>query len=222
MAVYAVGRISGAHLNPAVTIALATIGSFPWAEVPGYIAAQMVGAFAGAVIVWLAYLPHWRVTADPGTKLAVFATGPAIRHTAAQPDRPRSSARRRCCSASSRSPPTRRRCRSRATSTCRSSSAAACSRCSSASSCSASACRSAARPATPSIRRAISGRASRTPSCRSPARALRLGVRLDPGRRPDHRRHAGAGLYSIDRILNGGFQRYQCSESGSGSSRTEP
>ena len=81
MAVYAVGRISGAHLNPAVTIALATIGSFPWIDVPGYVAAQMVGAFAGAVIVWLAYWPHWRATDDPGAKLAVFATGPAIRHT---------------------------------------------------------------------------------------------------------------------------------------------
>ena len=79
MAVYAVGRISGAHLNPAVTVGLAAIGSFPWAEVPGYILAQMVGAFAGAVLVWLAYLPHWRVTADPASKLAVFATGPAMR-----------------------------------------------------------------------------------------------------------------------------------------------
>jgi glycerol uptake facilitator protein len=81
MAVYAVGRISGAHLNPAVTVALATIGSFPWVDVPGYVAAQMAGAFAGAVIVWLAYWPHWRATDDPGAKLAVFATGPAIRHT---------------------------------------------------------------------------------------------------------------------------------------------
>lgn len=81
VAVYAVGRISGAHLNPAVTIALATIGSFPWAEVPGFIGAQMVGAIAGAVLVWLMYLPHWRVTADPGAKLAVFCTGPAIRNT---------------------------------------------------------------------------------------------------------------------------------------------
>ena len=62
MAVYAVGRISGAHLNPAVTIALATIGSFSWAEVPGYLAAQLLGAFVGAVIVYIAYLPHWRVT----------------------------------------------------------------------------------------------------------------------------------------------------------------
>jgi glycerol uptake facilitator protein len=81
IAVYAVGRISGAHLNPAVTIALATIGSFSWTEVPGYVAAQMVGAFAGAVIVWIAYLPHWRATSDSVGKLAVFATGPAIRDT---------------------------------------------------------------------------------------------------------------------------------------------
>jgi glycerol uptake facilitator protein len=81
MAVYAVGRVSGAHLNPAVTIGLATIGSFPWADVPGFIAAQMIGAFLGAVLVWLMYLPHWSATPDPGAKLAVFATGPAIRRT---------------------------------------------------------------------------------------------------------------------------------------------
>ena len=80
MAVYAVGRISGAHLNPAVTIGLATIGSFAWADVPGYIAAQMVGGFLGAILVWLMYLPHWRLTEDPGLKLAVFATGPAVRN----------------------------------------------------------------------------------------------------------------------------------------------
>jgi glycerol uptake facilitator protein len=80
IAVYAVGRISGAHLNPAVTIALATVGSFPWAQVPGYIAAQMVGAFAGAILVWLAYLPHWGETTDQGAKLGVFCTGPAMRH----------------------------------------------------------------------------------------------------------------------------------------------
>jgi glycerol uptake facilitator protein len=83
IAVYAVGRISGAHLNPAVTIALATIGSFPWGNVAGYLAAQTVGAFVGAVLVWLAYLPHWRPTDDSAAKLAVFATGPAIRHTTA-------------------------------------------------------------------------------------------------------------------------------------------
>jgi len=83
IAVYAVGRISGAHINPAVTIALATIGSFPWRHVPGYIAAQTIGAIVGAGVVWLAYLPHWRVTPDPGAKLAVFCTAPAIRSTGA-------------------------------------------------------------------------------------------------------------------------------------------
>ncbi len=80
IAVYCVGRISGAHLNPAVTIALAAIGSFPWTQVPGYLAAQLAGAFIGAVLVWLAYLPHWAETADPAAKLGVFCTGPAIRH----------------------------------------------------------------------------------------------------------------------------------------------
>lgn len=83
VAVYAVGWISGAHINPAVTVGLAAIGQFDWAQVPGYIIAQIVGAFIGAVIVWLAYLPHWEVTEDPGAKLAVFSTGPAIRNTTA-------------------------------------------------------------------------------------------------------------------------------------------
>jgi glycerol uptake facilitator protein len=83
IAVYAVGRISGAHLNPAVTIGLATIGSFPWTDVPGYVLAQLLGAFAGAVLAWLAYLPHWQATADAGSKLGVFATGPAIRQPGA-------------------------------------------------------------------------------------------------------------------------------------------
>ena len=83
LAVYAVGRISGAHLNPAVTVGLASIGSFPWPEVPGYIAAQVVGAFVGAALVWAAYLPHWAVTTDKDAKLGVFATGPAIRNSAA-------------------------------------------------------------------------------------------------------------------------------------------
>src|SRR3954468_5241980 len=79
MAVYAVGRLSGAHLNPAVTLALAVTGSFPWTQVPSYVAAQMLGAFAGAIVVWLAYLPHWEATPNPGDKLAVFSTGPAVR-----------------------------------------------------------------------------------------------------------------------------------------------
>jgi glycerol uptake facilitator protein len=82
-AVYAVGAFSGAHLNPAVTIGLASIGKFPWGSVPLYVAAQMIGAFLGATIVWLAYLPHWAVTESQPSKLAVFCTGPAIRNTPA-------------------------------------------------------------------------------------------------------------------------------------------
>jgi glycerol uptake facilitator protein len=79
LAVYCIGWISGAHINPAVTIALAVIGQFGWGDVPGYIAAQMAGACLGATVVWLAYLPHWAATDDPGAKLGVFCTGPAIR-----------------------------------------------------------------------------------------------------------------------------------------------
>ncbi|OIK14822.1 aquaporin [Bacillus sp. MUM 116] len=81
MGVFAVGSVSGAHLNPAVTIALAINGDFPWPDVPGYILAQLIGAILGAVLVYLHYLPHWKVTEDPGTKLGVFATSPAIPHT---------------------------------------------------------------------------------------------------------------------------------------------
>lgn len=81
MAVYATGWISGAHINPAVTIGLASIGAFQWALVPGYIVAQMVGAFIGAVLVYITYKQHFDATEDAGAKLAVFATGPEIRHT---------------------------------------------------------------------------------------------------------------------------------------------
>lgn len=80
MAAYAVGGISGAHLNPALTIALATIGDFPWQDVPMYIVAQMIGAILGATAVYFVYLPHWKGTKDADAKLAVFATAPAIRH----------------------------------------------------------------------------------------------------------------------------------------------
>ena len=83
IAVYAVSSISGAHLNPAVTIAMATIGKFAWADAPGYIAAQVAGGVLGGVVVWLAYLPHWAATDDPDGKLAVFCTGPAIRSAGA-------------------------------------------------------------------------------------------------------------------------------------------
>src|SRR5437667_2188890 len=68
VAVYAVGTFSGAHLNPAVTIGLASIDKLAWASVPVYVAAQMLGAFLGATIVWLAYLPHWPMTESPAAK----------------------------------------------------------------------------------------------------------------------------------------------------------
>jgi glycerol uptake facilitator protein len=83
LAIYAVGKISGAHLNPALTIAFAIKGDFPWSDVGGYILAQFAGAFTGAVLVWLHYLPHWRRTDDAGAKLAVFSTAPAVRHIVA-------------------------------------------------------------------------------------------------------------------------------------------
>ncbi len=79
IAIFCVGRISGAHLNPAVTVALAAVGSFPWRQVPGYILAQIIGGFLGAVVVWVLYLPHFEETEDEGLKLAVFCTAPAIR-----------------------------------------------------------------------------------------------------------------------------------------------
>lgn len=81
MGVYAVGTVSGGHLNPAVTLGLAAIGKFAPAKVAGYVAAQIGGAMFGALLVWLAYLPHWKETPDTGAKLAVFCTGPAIRST---------------------------------------------------------------------------------------------------------------------------------------------
>ena len=77
--VYASWPISGAHINPAVTIGLAVIGKFPWAMVVPYIIAQMIGAFLGAVIVWLAYRKHFEVTENADFKLLVFCTEPAIR-----------------------------------------------------------------------------------------------------------------------------------------------
>jgi glycerol uptake facilitator protein len=83
VAVYCVGQFSGAHINPAVTIGLAASGQFDWALVPGYIIAQFIGAFIGAVIVWLAYLAHWGETEDEGLKLGVFCTAPAIYNTPA-------------------------------------------------------------------------------------------------------------------------------------------
>ena len=81
VAVFVAGSISGAHINPAVTIGLAVAGKFPWDEVPAYILAQMIGAFLGALGAFLQYKPHFDVTEDPSTKLGVFSTGPAIKST---------------------------------------------------------------------------------------------------------------------------------------------
>ncbi|WP_124726945.1 MIP family channel protein [Staphylospora marina] len=78
IAAYVAGDASGAHLNPALTVGFAVAGSFPWEQVPLYVVAQMLGAFLGAVVVWLHYLPHWKETEDPGAKLGVFSTSPAI------------------------------------------------------------------------------------------------------------------------------------------------
>lgn len=78
---YAVGWVSGAHMNPAVTLAFATAGinDFTWSQVPAYIGGQMVGAILGAVLVWLAYLPHWGITEDKAAVRGVFCTAPAVR-----------------------------------------------------------------------------------------------------------------------------------------------
>lgn len=80
VAVFAVAPVSGAHINPAVTIGLAAVGKFAWNLVPGYIIAQMIGAFLGTSTVWLMYKDHYDETTDPGAKLATFSTVPAIRN----------------------------------------------------------------------------------------------------------------------------------------------
>ncbi len=79
--VYISAAQSGAHLNPAVSIALAAAGKFDWANVPLYIAGQFAGAMTGALLVWLAYKKHFDATSDADAKLAVFCNSPAIRNT---------------------------------------------------------------------------------------------------------------------------------------------
>lgn len=76
--VYSTAKISGAHLNPAITIGLASIGKFEWASVPSYIAAQFLGAMTGSSLMWLAYKQHFDATEDVEAKLAVFCNSPAI------------------------------------------------------------------------------------------------------------------------------------------------
>jgi glycerol uptake facilitator protein len=77
--VFVAAKWSGAHLNPAVTVALAILKKISWDDVPQYIAGQMIGAMAGSIGVWAAYRQHFTVTDAPITKLAVFCTTPAIR-----------------------------------------------------------------------------------------------------------------------------------------------
>ena len=72
------GAASGAHFNPALTLALAIDGSLPWLQVPGYIIAQFAGAIVGAIIVYLMFKDQFDATEDPGTKLGVFSTGASV------------------------------------------------------------------------------------------------------------------------------------------------
>ncbi|WP_458628080.1 MIP/aquaporin family protein [Winogradskyella sp. PC D3.3] len=81
LGVIVAGPYSGAHLNPAVTIALATAGKISWAVAPQYLAGEMIGAMLGAFFVWVFYKDHFKITDDQGAKLACFCTGPAIRNT---------------------------------------------------------------------------------------------------------------------------------------------
>lgn len=76
--VFIAGSVSGAHLNPAVSIGCALAGTMEWSAVPGYVIAQMLGGFAGAALVWLFYKDHYDATEDPDTKLGTFCTMPAI------------------------------------------------------------------------------------------------------------------------------------------------
>ena len=81
VAVYVVAEISGAHINPAVTIGLALAGKFSWGLVPGYIIAQMVGAMIGAFLIWVHYKNHFDITEEKPAKLGVFSTAPQIKNT---------------------------------------------------------------------------------------------------------------------------------------------
>jgi len=74
------GPYSGAHLNPAVTLALAISGKFAWSKVGLYVLAQILGSILGAVLMWLVYKDHFNTTTDPDSQLAVFSTAPAIRN----------------------------------------------------------------------------------------------------------------------------------------------
>ena len=77
--VYMSAAASGAHINPAVTIAFAWLGKITWDLVPAYIAAQVLGAMAGQLFVYIAYRPHYTATENTDLKMATFCTSPAIR-----------------------------------------------------------------------------------------------------------------------------------------------
>lgn len=79
--VFVAAKTSGAHLNPAVSIALAYLDKISVSTLPLYFGGQLLGAMAGAFLVWLTYRQHFTATEDAGAKLACFATGPAIRNT---------------------------------------------------------------------------------------------------------------------------------------------
>jgi glycerol uptake facilitator protein len=81
VAVYASASLSGAHLNPAVSFALAIKGDLAWSLFLPYALAQIAGAMFGSGLVYLHYLPHWKETEDADAKLAIFCTAPAIPHT---------------------------------------------------------------------------------------------------------------------------------------------
>lgn len=79
--VFISSKVSGAHLNPAVTAALVYLNKVEAALIPEYIGGQMLGAMLGSFMVWLTYRQHYTATEDTAAKLATFSTGPAIRNT---------------------------------------------------------------------------------------------------------------------------------------------
>ncbi len=81
VAVFVSGKLSPAHLNPAVTVGVALKGDLPWASVLPYILAQFAGAMLGQILVWLQFKPHYEVEENAGNILATFSTGPAIKDT---------------------------------------------------------------------------------------------------------------------------------------------
>ena len=83
MVIYCLGDISGAHINPAVTIMQAVRGTFEWSLVPGYVLAQIAGGMFGGVLVYFQFINHWEKTDDPQAKLTIFATAPTIRNNLA-------------------------------------------------------------------------------------------------------------------------------------------